>query len=37
MNFLDEYQKLVLSEPASSVSQELKEAFIVLRRAGEQE
>ncbi|MCZ0932913.1 MAG: hypothetical protein OXJ52_07165 [Oligoflexia bacterium] len=37
MNFLDEYQKLVLNEPASSVSQELKEAFIVLRRAGEQE
>ena len=37
MNFLDEYQKLVLNEPASSVSQELKEAFIALRRAGEQE
>ena len=37
MAFLDEYQKLVLSEPASAVSQELKEAFIVLRKAGEQE
>ncbi len=37
MAFLDEYQKLVLSEPASAVSQELKEAFIVLRKAEEQE
>ncbi len=37
MNFLNEYQKLVLSEPASAVSQELKEAFIVLRKACEQE
>ena len=37
MDFLNEYQKLVLSEPASAVSQELKEAFIVLRKAVEQE
>ena len=37
MNFLDEYQKLVLTEPAGAVSQELKEAFIVLRKACEQE
>ncbi len=37
MSFLDEYQKLVLNEPAAAVSQELKEAFIVLRKACEQE
>ena len=37
MNFLDEYQKFVLNEPTSAVSQELKEAFIVLRKASEQE
>ena len=37
MDFLNEYQKLVLSEPASAVSQELKEAFIVLRKTSEQE
>ena len=37
MNFLNEYQNLVLSEPDSAVSQELKEAFIVLRKACEQE
>ena len=37
MNFLNEYQKLVLSEPDSAVSQELKEAFIVLRKACERE
>lgn len=37
MNFLDEYQKLVLNEPASAVSQELKEALIILRKASEQE
>ena len=37
MDFLNEYQNFVLSEPASAVSQELKEAFIVLRKAGEQE
>ena len=37
MKFLNEYQKLVLAEPTSAVSQELKEAFIVLRKACEQE
>ena len=37
MNFLNEYQKLILTEPAGAVSQELKEAFIVLRKACEQE
>ena len=37
MIFLNEYQKLVLSEPDSAVSQELKEAFIVLRKACEQD
>ena len=37
MNFLNEYQKLVLNEPCSAVSQGLKEAFIVLRKASEQE
>ena len=37
MNFLNEYQKLVLSEPASAVSQELKEVFIALRKSSEQE
>lgn len=34
-NFLDIYQSLVLSEPDSSVSQPLKEAFLVLRKAAE--
>ncbi len=34
-NFLDIYQSLVLKEPDSSVSQPLKEAFLVLRRAAE--
>jgi DNA adenine methylase len=33
--FLDIYQSLVLSEPDSSVSQPLKEAFLVLRKAAE--
>lgn len=33
--FLNVYQQLVLSEPASSVSQPLKEAFLALRRAAE--
>ena len=33
--FLDEYQKLLLVEPGSSVRQELKEAFLGLRRAAE--
>jgi DNA adenine methylase len=33
--FLDLYQSLVLAEPDSSVSQPLKEAFLVLRKAAE--
>jgi DNA adenine methylase len=33
--FLDIYQNLVLAEPDSSVSQPLKEAFLVLRKAAE--
>jgi rubrerythrin len=33
--FLDEYQNLMLSEPASSVSQPIKEAFLALRRAAQ--
>jgi len=33
--FLNTYQELVLSEPSSSVSQVLKEAFLALRRAAE--
>ena len=33
MRFLDAYQELVLAEPDNSVRQELKEAFLVLRRA----
>jgi hypothetical protein len=33
--FLDEYQKLVLSEPDSTVKQPLKEAFLTLRQAAE--
>lgn len=35
VGFLEEYQLLVLSEPDSSVSQPLKEAFLSLRRAAE--
>jgi hypothetical protein len=35
MQFLDEYQNLLLAEPGSSVSQTLKEAFLALRRAAE--
>lgn len=35
LQFLDSYQKLVLAEPNSSVRQELKEAFLVLRKAAE--
>jgi hypothetical protein len=35
MQFLDEYQNLVLSEPESSLSQPLKEAFLALRQAAE--
>ncbi|MEQ2007615.1 MAG: DNA methyltransferase [Limisphaerales bacterium] len=33
--FLDHYQRLVLAEPASAVSQPLKEAFLALRSAAE--
>ncbi len=33
--FLDRYQRLVLTEPASAVSQPLKEAFLALRAAAE--
>jgi DNA adenine methylase len=33
--FLETYQKLVLEQPDSSVSQPLKEAFLVLRKAAE--
>lgn len=33
--FLESYQKLVLSEPDSAVSQPLKELFLALRRAAE--
>lgn len=33
--FLNIYQELILNEPASSVSQPLKELFLVLRRAAE--
>lgn len=35
MQFVEEYQKLVLAEPESAVSQPLKEAFLVLRQAAE--
>ncbi len=31
LQFLDEYQKLVLQEPESAVSYELKQAFLALR------
>lgn len=34
-DFLNNYQTLVLSEPDSAVSQSLKEAFLVLRKAAE--
>ena len=37
MDFLNEYQQLVLTEPTSAVSQELKEVFITLRKSIEQE
>lgn len=36
-NFLNIYQTMVLSEPTSSVSQPLKEAFLALRRAAEED
>jgi hypothetical protein len=35
VNYLNSYQDLVLNEPDSSVSQTLKEAFLVLRRTAE--
>ncbi len=35
MQFVEEYQKLVLAEPDSAVSQPLKEAFLALRQAVE--
>lgn len=35
MNYLDAYQKFVLSEPDSAVSQTLKEAFLALRQVAE--
>jgi len=35
IQFLDEYQKLVLKEPESAVRQELKQAFLALRQAAE--
>ncbi|MCE7934837.1 MAG: hypothetical protein DYG96_09610 [Chlorobi bacterium CHB2] len=35
IRFLNIYQAMVLSEPESSVSQPLKEAFLALRRAAE--
>jgi hypothetical protein len=35
MDFLDQYQDLVLNEPDSAVGQSLKEAFLALRKAAE--
>ncbi|MBA7490569.1 hypothetical protein ES702_01107 [subsurface metagenome] len=35
IQFLDEYQKLILGEPESAVRQELKQAFLALRQAAE--
>ena len=35
IQFLDEYQNLLLAEPDSSVKQPLKEAFLTLRQAAE--
>ncbi len=35
MDFLNAYQKLLLAEPDSAVSQPLKEAFLALRKAAE--
>jgi hypothetical protein len=37
MQYLEQYQKLLLAEPSSAVSQPLKEAFLALRRAAESE
>ena len=36
-SFLEEYQSLLLAEPESSVSQPVKEAFLVMRQAAEAE
>jgi hypothetical protein len=36
MEFLDEYQRLILAEPDSAVNQSLKEAFLALRRTAEE-
>lgn len=36
MDFLNEYQRQVLEEPASAVPQSLKEAFLALRRSAEE-
>ena len=36
IQFLDNYQELVLKEPASSVSQALKDAFLALRVAAQE-
>jgi hypothetical protein len=36
VEFLEEYQRLVLQEPESAVSQPLKEALLALRRAAEE-
>ncbi len=35
MDFLEVYQKLVISQPESAINQPLKEVFLVLRRAAE--
>lgn len=35
IQFLDQYQKLILGEPESGVRQELKQAFLALRQAAE--
>ncbi len=35
IQFLDNYQELLISEPESAVSQPLKEAFLALRQAAE--
>ncbi|MBD2530748.1 hypothetical protein H6G97_14655 [Nostoc flagelliforme FACHB-838] len=35
MQFVEEYQKLVLAKPDSAICQPLKEAFLTLRQAVE--
>ncbi len=35
IQFIEEYQRLLLAEPESAVRQELKETFLTLRRAAE--